>query len=200
MTNKQKQLSGLSKQPALLKYPELHNFSTLKHLYKDRLCYIIKHYGTTGLSVIVKRTAKEVSAIFGDFAGNVIELDKPSKKTTLALEFAHTNLTKLIDLMGAIKFQQAQYYFTYNIDRFVLVDVQVSLNKLVGPGMVRDVFGKLFETQEIIKVEVINDRVIECLELKTGNYDCDTIIKPSKFSVFSHNTQEVPLYAECIKR
>jgi hypothetical protein len=82
----------------------------------------------------------------------------------------------------------------------LLVDVQVSLNKMAGPGMLRDVFGKIYPTQEVLKIESLDDRAIEYIEKGTGNYEGELIIKPSKFSVFSPNTELlVPLYVE-VKR
>ncbi len=65
--------------------------------------------------------------------------------------------------------------------------------------MVRDVFGRIVETPRIIKVEVLDDRVIEAIERGGGAYSDDLIIKPSVFKTIEREELGTcPLFVEMI--
>jgi hypothetical protein len=96
--------------------------------------------------------------------------------------------------MKLIGLPQAQYFLSLD-DELTLVDMQVSLNKLAGPGMLRDIFSRRYPTQEVIKVEPFDDRVIEYAQRGTGTYEGDLIIKPSRFATIAEDDL-VPLYTE----
>lgn len=194
--------SGTSN-PQLLKYPTLLPLCDSIH---NRLCYVIEHYGHEGLSVLVHRrpAQDQVAVICGDWQGNLLDLQGSGPQQLLdhAKRFLNSECVKFINIMRLIKLEQAQFYFSTQGDKLTLVDIQVSLNKFVGPGMLRDIFGKICETQQVIKIEPVDERVLECIANRTGSYSQDIIIKPSRFRM--HHVVEdnsyMPLYVESTKK
>ncbi len=220
MTSREIPLSGTSKQPqsgrltakpagavrppplpTVLPYPPFSPFASASPHLKDRLCYVIRHFGRVGLSVLIARQPKldKIAVLCGDWAGNNIDLaaDSTNKIVQAALVFVQEDLKLFLHLMHTIKLMQAQFFLAVD-DALTLVDIQTAANKLVGPGMIRDLFGKVYKTQEILKVEVMDDRALEYLDRGTGSYEGDLILKPSRFATFSPQaaTQIIPLYAE----
>ena len=187
--------------PKIIPYPRMQPFSEVAHLLKDRTCYIIKRYNQNGISVLVTRRpeADSVAVLCGDWFGNSLDLvSTDNELTKAALVFLNEDLPLFITIMRTIKLLQAQFFLTIGDDgKLVLVDIQKSADMLVGPGMVRDIFGKIYKTQEAIKVETpMNDQSIEYILKGSGSYEGDLIIKPSKFSTFAGPTSIIPLYAE----
>lgn len=163
----------------------------------------MKHYGNDGISVMIVRQPKadKVMVVFGDWNGNNLELDspKPSVHKTTAIEFANNELSLFLNTMKLIRLEQAQLFLSFSQNGLILTDIQISPNKLCGPGMVRDLFGKNYRVPDILKIEPLDDRSANYIEAGTGTYEGDLIIKPSKFSLFDRNGNMVPLVAE-IKR
>ena len=191
--------SGISEPqlPSILKYPTMIPFGDT---VKDIFCYIIRHYGTDGLSVLIYRQPKndQVVVMCGDWHGNKIDLIGDNKPTIsiLANEFITTHVLKFYEVMRLIKIDQAQFFFAVVDDSLLLVDVQISLNKLSSPGMVNDVFGRIFPIQEVLKTEIIDERAIEHILKGSGSYEGDLIFKPSRFRMYENAGQYQPLYAE----
>ncbi len=189
--------------PSVLSYPKFHHMAVCEAVLKDHLCYVIRHYGTEGISVLILREPKsdKVTVLCGDWKGNNINLDGDSGDRIIqaALVFVQEDLPLFMQVMHSIKLPQAQFFLALDAEgNLVLTDIQVSLNKLAGPGMVRDIFGKVYRTQEVLKVEPLDDRAIEYIAKGTGTYEGDLIIKPSKFTSFSPAADGaiIPLYAE----
>ncbi len=192
--------------PAILPYPAVHPFADCEAHHKGHLCYIIRHYGTEGISVLILREPKQdkVTILCGDWHGRSLDLapDNPDRLAQAALVFVQSDVGLFMEVMHRIKLLQAQFFLAIGPDgKLVLTDIQVSLNKLAGPGMVRDIFGKIYQTQEVIKVEPMDERALEYLQKGTGSYEGDLIIKPSKFTLFSPPDSDalVPLYSQ-VKR
>jgi len=190
--------------PTILPYPKFLPFESTPSIY-NLFCYVIKHYGTDGLSVLIYRQPEtdSIAVLFGDWKGNNIDIetDNPTQIVDIANKFIEYDLVKFINLMHSINIKQAQFFFAVDDNGLVLVDMQVSLNKFVGPGMIRDIFGNIYRTQEIKKIEVIDERAIEYINKGTGSYEGDIILKPSKFKM--HHDQVLnsyqPLYVD-VKR
>lgn len=208
MTTPVTRTSGTSKKatvlPAVLKYPQIHEFTQVIPHLKNHLCYLLKHYNNDGISVVIQRRPKEdkIAVIFGDWKGNTTQLDlkQESPYKSAALSFAEKDLALFIRTMQLIKLEQAQFFLAFGPTGLILTDIQISINKLCGPGMVRDIFGKIYPVPELIKVEILDDRAIEFLQKGSGHYEGDIIIKPSRFLQFSPKKGSIlPLYAE-IKR
>lgn len=138
--------------------------------------------------------------IFGDWRGNTLDITDGSDLAKLANEFIQNKAALLYNVMQLIRLEQAQFYFAIINNELVLVDIQVSLNKFASPGMVRDTFGKTFPTQEVLKIEVIDDRALEYIGRGTGSYGGNIIVKPSRFRMF-HVPPNVytPFYVEVLR-
>ena len=199
--------SGLSKQavvnrplpPAVLKYPELLDESYLPAI-KDSLVYVIKPYKLEGISLLVARADRsdETMVLFSDWNGTKIDLlAKSDPMAEIANRFLSDHLQIFINFMKLIKIKQAQYFFSgTEYTDMTLVDVQTSLNKMCGPGMLRDLFSKIIKTQEVLKIEPLDERAIEAVKIGNGMYEGDIIIKPSRFRHYHDvdNNIYTPLY------
>lgn len=173
----------------------------IKHV-NNVFCYIIKHYGNNGLSVLVYRQPEkdQIIVLYGDWNGNNIDLTIDNELSKMALEFCDSKLQNILYLMKIIRVEQAQFFFAIS-DGLILVDVQTAYNKMASPGMIRDIFSKMFDVQEVIKTEVIDDRAIDAIIKGTGSYSGDIIIKPTRFRLY-HNPDTNsfhPMYVE-VKR
>lgn len=199
-TNKQTPESGISKLPQILPYPKLLPVDLIKHL-SNIFCYIIKHYDN-GLSVLVYRQPNkdQVIVLYGDWNGNNIDLTIDNELSRAAIEFCDGKLQNIIHLMKIIRVEQAQFFFAMS-DKLTLVDVQVAYNKMVSPGMLRDIFSKMFDVQEVIKTEIIDDRAIEAIIRGAGSYSGDIILKPTRFRLYHDEATNSfqPMYIE-VKR
>lgn len=188
--------------PSVLRYPKLYSLKTCEPLLKNRMIYIIRHYGSEGISILVLREPKEdkVTVLCGDWYGNNLDLDGDATSPLIqaALVFVQEDLKLFMQAMQIINIRQAQFFLAVKDGQLTLVDMQLSLNKMAGPGFIHQLFGKAYRTQEIIKTEGMDDRSLEYVEKGTGSYEGDLIIKPSLFKTFSPTADEqiVPLYAE----
>lgn len=193
--------NGKLVKPALLGYPGFIPFAKAPEL-SDLLCYVIRHYGSSGISVLVTRrptrTDVDLNVVFGDWAGNKIDLAGGSSLAQTALRFAETHLVKFVEVMKLTQILQAQYFLAFAEDQeLVLVDMQTAINKLSGPGMVRDIFGNIMRTQDVLKVEPLDERAQDAIKAGTGSYAGDLIIKPSRFRIVARDPQGMrPLYVE----
>lgn len=196
-TQKQARTSGMSK-IAVLPYPEL---IAPREAIKDVYSYVIKDYGNKGLAAVISREKGNVQVQLGDWNRNEIDLATKTELQPYALKFAQKMLPNFVNMMHSANINMAQYFFAIDEQELVLVDMQTSLNKFVGPGMIKDIFGRICETQKILKTEVIDDKVSHAIDQGTGSYEGNLIIKPSRFRL--HHIVEinkyVPLYVH-IKR
>lgn len=194
--------SGISKNstlPQVLPYPELLPFDTTLSI-RDIFCYVVRHYGNSGLSVLIYRQPQQdqVVTICGDWNGNNIDLIGDNTLATVATQFVKEDLLLFLQTMQLVKLEQAQFFFALADDQLVLVDMQIALNKFASPGMIGDIFGKIYRTQEILKTEIIDERSVEFIGKGTGSYEGDLVLKPSRFRLH-HDPEDQkfqPLYVE----
>ncbi len=181
-------------------YPKPLSF-TNERAIKGMLVYLVKHYGNHGLSVTIARNSKDgnVYILWGDWEGNKLDLEDNSGLTNAAIEFTKTELHKLISLMHSVNIPQAQYYFGIDNNEFVLIDVRITDDKFLGPGFIRDMFSKIFRTQEVIKIENVDERVIEYINKGIGSYQGNLIIKPSLYRTTIVNGKTQPYYLEVVR-
>lgn len=185
--------SGMSKTlPKMLPHPEpLSDISMIT----GRLSYVIKYYQNIGISCLIIHDNGNVVVSMGDWAGRTIDLANTKDSLALvAIDFLQNQAKRLIAISHAAGVKQAIYYFALDTGAPVLVDIRVSLNKFLGPGMIRDVFGKTFNTQNVLKVDVISEQLLEQINTGTGNYAGGVIIKPSVFRFTNMDNMPVPLY------
>lgn len=201
-TKPKTQSSGTSELPQILKYPQLLPFEGTPNI-KDIFCYVIRHYGHTGLAVLIYRLPKndQVVVICGDWMGNKIDVvaKDPSELTIAANEFVRKDVVTFYETMRLIKIEQAQFFFALVDGELILVDVQVSLNKMASPGMVKDIFGRVYPTQEVLTTEIIDERAIEFIMKGRGTYEGDLVIKPSRFRLYESVRNYQPLYVEVVR-
>ena len=171
--------SGLSKPIGLLAYPPLaHDIGLVRGVF----CYIIKPYKLSGISCLIARSDGDVRITVGDFRGNAIDLLAKSSIAVIANEFLKQYLAILIQYTKLVGVDKIIYYFSLRDDNtLVLVDARLSINKFLGPGMLRDVFGKRLPTQEVKGIEVLSNQLFEQLQAGTGIFRDDVILKPSRF-------------------
>jgi len=190
--------SGLSDLPTLLPYPALIPLDACSAI-RGVFCYSFDHYGDIGFSVLISKKDDATRLLVGDWKGNVIDLCNQGAETIAAQKLLTTQGEAIIKLCRAARIDQAQFFFVLSGDNFVLVDVQLSLNKFAGPGMVRDVFGSVFKTQEIIGIDVLDGDVMDSIVTGTSKFSGNLILKPSCFRSASVDGSLIPLYAEVIR-
>src|SRR5262249_45335843 len=139
---------------------------------------VIRHYGKDGIAVAIVRQPKQdyIAVLCGDWYGNNLDLVEvaPDNLTEACLKFVKDDLPLFLKVMQLIRLEQAQFFLALDeVGALTLVDIQVALDKFVGPGLLRDVFGKVYRTQEVLKVEPLDGRALEYIENGTGTYEGD---------------------------
>jgi len=169
--------SGTFDIPTLLSYPHIAAVDDCPQII-GKYCYIVEGY-QAGYSIIFKSHAGTSGVSFGDWSGTHNE--------ACAEQFLSDFVPKCIELMRCIRLPQMQVFISA---KGLLVDVQRSLNKFIGPGMLRDLFHNIIETQKIVAIDIANQSKIDQLK-SSGNY----ILKPSKFRYYEMGDNILPLYA-----
>jgi hypothetical protein len=176
--------------PAILAYPEIQKFDLLPEII-DQFVYVIKSYPNKGLTILIYRKDEYVYFKFGDFAGKIAN---PTNNKHIKL-FMEKYSAKFVGLMTTARIPQAIYYVVIENDAMRLVDVRVSLNKFAGPGMLRDLYGKIIDTQEVLKTIQLNSETIEAIKKGTGTYKGGLILKTSVFKTVTRgNTPKLMMY------
>lgn len=188
--------------PALFPYPRLLPLgdASLSGVY----CHIIRHYGTVGLSLLVKRIPQkdQIAVCFGDWLGHRLDLSRADEPLVARVNQltsptnGHSKLAHLLSIMRYARLEQAQFFFAI-CPGLVLCDIQIAQNKLASAGMISELFGRAMDTQEIIATEVIDARAAEYIERGTGKYAGNLILKPTTFRL--HQSTQEPLYAEVLR-
>lgn len=172
--------------PDMLSYPELLSLDKLPEI-KGKLVYVIKAYPLNGLAVMIARKAGNVMVKFADWDAKPI-----MPNAELPTSFFNKKGSEFVGLMYAAKIDQAIFYLTPDLK---LVDMRSSLNKFAGPGMVRDLFGKIIDIQEVTKVTGLDDNTMQAIKDGTGSFEGDLIIKPSVFRTVTRGKKMYPSYA-----
>ena len=190
--------SNIAKVPQILAYPKPLQFTSDGRLVKNLLCYIIEHYDYDGISLLVYRIPNnnDIYVVCGDWNGNAIDLTSQTEQASLSNLLIEQKLVDILSIMRYAKIEQAQYFFNHVEKKFVLIDMQVALNKFAGPGMLRDIFGRVFDIPMIKHIGVIDDVTFDAISHGSGTYNGDVIIKPSKFRLHETESGYVPLYVE----
>lgn len=161
-----------------IKYEKIKNFSDIDELH-NVYGYVIKKY-EPGLSIVIDINKDKSSFSVGDWNTNYGFGDKQWLELSLG-KFIDEKYSKLLNIMVAAGITNAQFYFSKCGKLVDMIDI--SNNKFVGPGMLRDIFGKIFEIQECIKICVFNDDELCNIS--------GCILKPSKFKTINGN---IPMY------
>ena len=182
------------KLPEYLAAPKLLDFgdgSIVKNIY----CYILRHYGSTGIGVLYYANGEDIIVQFGDWNGRLLDLNKTQEPLVRAAQTYLCSLnTAIYNLLHTMAVPQAQLFLTSEL---VLVDIQVAINKLVGPGMLQNLFGRIVKIPEVLGIEIIDQRAIDAIDAGSGMYAGNIILKPSRFRHFQLSNQKyTPLYAQ----
>lgn len=191
----QKAPVGTPKLPGLLKYPPMLGIDTQEifNIYS----YLLEPYPLEGISLVIYRVPKDdkLYIIVGDWNQKQIDLKSKDPKAPLALQVVNQFGTLLAQTMALIKLDQAQFFISTNGKSLpLLCDIQTSINKYLGPGMIRDLFGKVLPVPTVRKLEVVDRRVMDAIKAKTGSYSDHLFIKPSVFRMVGRNGTMTPLY------
>lgn len=161
--------------PDIIDYPELYKVKDNLNIFNNVYCYFIKPYILKGISIYIGLRNDKLIIRSADFKSNITD---PRELTKIN----YINLPSIIEIIKTAKIFDACFYFSNDI----LVDVMVSINKFMGPGMIRDIFGNIVKTQDIIEINTINDSTIKKY---SGMY-----VKPSRFRHNIENNMVKPLY------
>ncbi len=148
-------------------------------LFNKLFCYIVENYEQSGIALYVGFREGSVYARFADW--NSTEIDMKADKRIEPI--LHT-LPTLVTLLKASGIKDICLYFSG--PDLILVDAMVAANKFMGPGMLRDVFGKTYKTQTVREIAICDDDKIK------NSKGC--ILKPSRFRFVMENDVPVPLY------
>lgn len=182
--------------PAMLPHPEpLSDTANIAGM----LCYVVRHYQNVGISCLITRSNGNVIVTMGDWNGRTIDLSDPKDSLApIACDFLHKRANQLMMISSAAGVKQAIFYFALDTGTPMLVDIRLSLNKFLGPGMIRDVFGKRFDTQQVLKIDGMNEHLLEQIKNGFGYFDHGVIIKPSRSRSVERDGKPIPLYVEVL--
>jgi hypothetical protein len=190
-------LLGISNIPDILAYPRILDFEDIPEI-KGQFVYVIKKFVEEGLAIVIYRDIKEgdVYLSVGDFDGNPVDLtDTQHQLYTAAIEFVQHESSKFVAMMKVAQIQKVILYISVDKNSWELVDLRTSLNKFYGPGMIRDLFSKIFPTQDVIKTITLDEATLEAIKQGRGSYKGDLILKCSKFKTVARGKELLPLYA-----
>ena len=187
-------MSGTSKTvipqlPTLLSYPKVLTLAEMPEL-TGKFVYFIRAYKQQGLAVLIARQKDDVYMRIGDWDGKLLN---PIQSES-ANAFVKKHSPGLISLMSSAKIPQALFYLSVDGADIRLVDIRLSLNKFSGPGMVRDLFSKTIETQEVLKIDNLTPEAMTAIKNNEGSYTGNLIIKPSAFKTVDRNKVMFPMY------
>lgn len=181
------------KVPEILPYPEILHLVDVPELI-NKFCYVIRWYPLSGLAILIYRDNEQVFFKFSEFNGKIINpMDDKNKYNLYIKQFLKDKANKLVSLMKYAKIPQAMYYFSIYQDKMVLIDMRTSLNKFAGPGMLRDLFSKMVDTQEVIKTVQLTQDVINAIKEGANTYSGNLIIKPSAFKTITRQGKDKPI-------
>lgn len=162
-------MSNIVTIPDFVDYPDFYCVDDNKSLFNDVFCYFIEKYENTGYSLYLGFREDCFLCRMADFKSNDIAHSDMNEESLSILSYVET----LKSIMLSAKIPDALFYFAKSDDGYVLVDVMLSANKFIGPGMLRDLFEKIVPTQKVIDIEIVNK---ESILKHKGN-----LIKPSRF-------------------
>lgn len=168
--------------PEFIDYPKPIIVSQEKRLFDKLFVYIIKRYNyEEGYNLYIGFRKNNILIRIADFDSNVIDLKNNEDQNVKEILKFTESLSRIMQL---IRIQDASFYFEKN--ELKLIDVMISINKFVGPGMLIDLFGKILPIQKTIEIKMLDEEVIN--EYK-GN-----IVKPSRYRHIIYNQIARPLY------
>jgi hypothetical protein len=167
--------------PAIMPYPPLFDINKAKQIL-GKLCYFVEPYALDGVTTVAYLSNGAYRMKIGKFDGSIIDPSR-IKKASLESDILAVIMPKILGIIKHARIIQAQFYFS----KTTLVDVRISLNKFVGPGMLRDLFEKAIGTQKVIKISLASES-----EMK----GVSAVLKPSAFKTMVVGDDIFPLYCK----
>lgn len=168
--------------PEFVSYPGFINVSEERKLFDNLFVYIIEEYDfDNGYNLYIGFRDGNVLIRIADFQSNVIDIKEPNDDKVREILKISNFLTQV---MHTIKINDASFYFS-DTD-LLLVDVMISINKFLGPGMINDLFGKSLPIQKVIGKEIFNDKCYDEYKSK--------LVKPSRYRHIVLDNRPRPLY------
>lgn len=188
----------LTKIPSVLSYPEILDFKELVKHINGKLVYPIKYYPLEGFSIVLYRDHDDIAIKIGDWDGNIINLEK-HKNGPKITAYLNDHLREIITIIKYVNIPQAQLYFSVG-DKIRLVDLRVSQNKFMGPGMLKELFSKTLDVQEEVQKPIlINDENVNLIKEGVGPFKGNVIVKTSYFGTLEKEKTLLPLYGKVIR-
>lgn len=172
--------------PKLRPYPTIPDITGRPELI-GVFSYVIHGYEPS-VSILIKSSGGEAGIVVGDWNG--VRLDPAGEQTRSVLA---SHVPKLVEVMKAAGFSEAQYFISLDGS---LVDVQLSEQRFMGAGMLRDMFSKQMTTQRVIETVALTPDKIAGIKSDKARYPARMIVKPSRYR-FVETTpgQAMPCYA-----
>jgi hypothetical protein len=181
----------------LISYPPILSLDEVPELM-GKLVYIVKAYPLSGLAVMMTYDKPNLSIKFGDWDGKAIDIVKPTELADrLVADFMKNHANNFLGLMTSARIKQAIFYLSDD-NGLRLVDMRTALDKLVGPGMLRDLLSKVITTQEVVSTIGMTPETMAAIKRGEGSLSGDLIVKPSVFKTVtrgdSPNLIMYPMY------
>ena len=202
LEHKETTSSGTFNVPESLSYPRILDLEDIPEI-EGQFVYVIKRHPEDGLAITIARDIAngEVYLSINDFDGKPIDLTNENHPFQwAALDFAQQDSSKFVSVMRSANIQKVILYIVVDNGELKLVDLRASLNKFYGPGMIRDLFGKIYPTQDVIKTIALDEKTLEAIKRGEGSYEGDLILKCSKFKTIIREKEMLPLYARVVRR
>ncbi len=145
-----------------------------------------------GFSVLISIKDGVAGVKFGTFEGQEIPIEDLDARMKNYLTRYHD---KVVELLVTIRQPYIQLFLCELNGDLVLTDAQVNASKMLGPGMIAEIFSKVITTPSVIKIEQISEEILDLMEKGSGNYSGDLLIKPSLFKTITRGKYSRPLYA-----
>lgn len=182
--------SGISNK-SILPYPKIYpldkNSGSLmggSTTLSKKLVYAIEPYNEDGLSVLIFAEGDKIGCKFGTWNGEEINIMKKHSLSKYIDDLYKNNLERLMGLLKLIGVEMMQLYFSISKE-IKLVDVRTYINKFLSPGMIRDVFSKFVNVQNIVETGMFEDII--------GKHK-NIVIKPSKPFMYEKDDDLIPAY------
>lgn len=178
----------------MLAHPVIDEFGPESPL-NGVFCYIQEYHAEEGYSVIIRRDGHGGLTIrIGDWAGNDLSPGDPLWSKILDGTESGVNFYTIAGIMAVSKVYQAQFFVS--MPDKVLVDVRMSLNKWLGPGMIEGLFGKMCRTAKTLLITNLTPDIVAQLDNKSGIFNGNLLLRPSSFRC---NEDLRPTYAKSVR-
>lgn len=169
--------------PDFVDYPEFYRVLDNVKLFSGVFCYVIEPYDFEGISLYVGFREEHTIFRVADFKSYDLAHDQSNPNTMLVMAWSQM----IKEIMRSARIADGLFYFSVTDGKPVLVDMMVSANKFVGPGMLRDLFGNSgIPLQKVVDTVVLDEGEIQN---RKGN-----IVKPSRFRYLTEGNLIRPQY------